>query len=679
MRTSVTWVNDYLDRPASAEEQADLLTAAGLNFDGRDTADNGEVWQEIETTSNRGDCLCHVGMARELCAMSGRTLKAPTAQPRATGPAASTLVRVENHDHDNCPLYTARVIRGVKVGPSPAWMQDRLRAIGQIPRNNLVDCTNFVLFELGQPTHVFDLDTLKGGLIAVRAARKGERFLPIGEGAAELELRQGDLVIADAERPVAIAGVKGGALTAVTERTVNVLLEAAAFSPRAVRHASRGLRISSDSSYRFERMVHPAEVNAAADRLAALILETAGGELCGGVVSAGAPLPPPRTVELRHSRLCAVLGIAVPLEEAVRALDTLGFAPVVRGDAIVCTVPQRRTDVEREVDLIEEICRIHGLDRIPVRDSIQVRVTPTQPTVVAPRAVKDLLVGMGFVEAVTHTLVSERHARPFASTTAPLLRVEDERAGGAPILRPSVLPSLLEVKRRNADSGTPQLRLFEFARTFEVAGQPPAPGERAVVAMVCDEPREDCLRWLRGACERTLRMLVGAHASIEFTPVPEPARAPHYAVQAHVRVAGTPIGSIGILAPTALAAFGLDGPVAAAELELASLFAGYPPDARAEALPSFPAIDRDVSAIVPETVAWSEVEQVVRQSRMPWFESVSFVGTYRGKQVGAGRKSVTLRVVFRAGDRTLRRDEVDGAMAELGKSLTASLGAEIRG
>lgn len=677
MRTSVTWVNDYLDRPATAEEQADLLTAAGLNFDGRDTAENGEVWQEIETTSNRGDCLCHVGMAREVCAMSGRTLKAPTLERKSPGPAAAKFIRVSNEDHVGCPRYTARVIRGVTVRPSPEWLQRRLRAIGQIPRNNLVDCTNFVLFEMGQPTHVFDLDTLKGAEIHVRHARAGERFLPIGEGAAEVALRAGDLVIADAERPVAIAGVKGGALTAVTEGTTNILLEAASFSPAAVRAASRGLRISSDSSYRFERGVHAAEIEAASARLAALILETAGGELCDGVVEAGAPIPSPRTIELRPARVNALLGLVVPLQEIEDALRTLGFAPVVRGNVVVCTVPPRRIDIEREVDLIEEICRIHGLDRIPVRDSIKLRVTPVQPAVAALRSVKDLLVGMGYVESVTHTLVSERHAAPFCPANQTLLRVEDERAGGAPMLRPSVLPSLLEVKRRNSDNGTQHIKLFEHAHVFS-ADAKGAPVERTTLAMLSDEPADDNLRSVRGACERVLRALAGNHASLTLTPASSSDRASYFSVQAHMSVNNARVGSLGLLTPAALSAFGVEGPMAAAELELTPLFANFPPESRAQQLPAFPGIDRDLSAIVNDSVPWSDVERVVATLKLPWFESLSFVGTYRGKQIGAGRKSVTMRLMFRAADRTLRRDEVDSSIAALGKELAVQLGAEIR-
>ncbi len=679
MRTSVTWINDYLDRPATAEEQAELLTAAGLNFDGGEVAENGEPWQEIETTSNRGDCLCHVGLARELCAMSGRHLKTPAAAPKATGTPAARHVTVRNDDPAACPRYTARVIRDVKVGPSPEWLQRRLRAIGQIPRNNLVDCTNFVLFELGQPTHVFDLDLLRGPELRVRRAAKGEAFLPIGEGAAEVTLKGGELVIADAERPVAIAGVKGGAATAVTNDTTNIVLECATFDPMAVRQASRGLRISSDSSYRFERGVHPAQLDEALDRLVALILETAGGELCDGTLEAGAPLPAPRKVSVRRSRVTAVLGVQIPVEEVMRCLDTLGFSPVLRGDAIDCSVPPRRLDVEREIDLIEEICRIHGLDRIPMKDALSVRVAPVEPQVAAPRAAKTLLVGLGFVESITHSLVSERHAAPFVHAGQAALRIDDERAGGTPILRPSVIPSLLEVRRRNADAGVNPLRVFEFASAFALH----ADGrhqERALVTLVSDEPTDadGAMRWMRGACERTLRLLAGDAPALAVTAVPAAERAPWYAVEARLELGGRPVGTYGLLTPAALAPFGLEGTIAAAELDLHPLYAAYPPDARAAALPSTPAIERDVSAIVAETVTWAQVESIVRGLKLPHFESVAFVGTYRGKQTGAGRKSLTLRVTFRAPDRTLTREDADAAMATLSAALSSQAAAEIR-
>ncbi|MFZ9914521.1 MAG: phenylalanine--tRNA ligase beta subunit-related protein, partial [Phycisphaerales bacterium] len=307
------WLNDYLEPPASADEQAAALTSAGLPFDGGDTAENGEPWQEIETTSNRGDCLCHVGMAREVAAVTGRRVREPQVTLAPSAEQASTLVKVRNHEHAMCPLYTARVIRGVKVGPSPEWLQRRLVAIGQQPRNNVVDATNFVLFELGQPTHVFDLATLAGGEIHIRRATQDEPFLPLGADAKEVKLCPSDLVIADRDRPVALAGVKGGAMASVTEATTDLVLEAATFDAVAVRNASRRHAIASDSSYRFERLVHAAEVNAAADRLAALIIELAGGTLCAGVVSDGAALPAARTITLRPSRAHRILGFDIPV------------------------------------------------------------------------------------------------------------------------------------------------------------------------------------------------------------------------------------------------------------------------------------------------------------------------------------------------------------------------------
>lgn len=694
MRTSVTWLNDYLDPPATADEQAELLTGAGFPLDGKDTAENGEPWQEIEITSNRGDCLAHLGFAREICAVSGRKLKAPNATlPATTGgttggatgrPTAASLVKVTNERPDLCPLYTARVIRGVTVKPSPEWLQRRLIAIGLVPRNNLVDATNFILFELGQPTHVFDLATLAGSEIRIRMANAKEKFLPIGEGAAEVELRANDLVIADRDRAVAIAGIKGGALTAVRDSTRDILIEAASFDPVAVRASSRALRISSDSSYRFERGVHPAEVDAAADRLVALILELAGGELAAGAVRAGAAIPAPRVVTVRPARCRAVLGIDLATDTMVRRLDALGFAPKldVAADRITCTVPARRIDIEREIDLIEEICRTNGLAAIPVRDTIAVRVQGAQPHIAARRATKDLLVGLGFVECVTHSLVSEHAAQPFVPAGGGLLAVDDERAGAEPALRPSLLPSLLRVRRHNLDNGVETLNVFECASTFAhgTGGGGSAHVETPVVAFLVDgagnspAERDECYRTARGTVERLARLLLGPAATVDVAPATSSALEPAGAVS----INGTRVGTIGLVAPAILKQFGLERPAAAAELALEPFFKAYPPDTRAAAMPAFPATDRDVSAIVDERVTWASIVACVEALRLPNLESVAHVVTYRGKQTGTGKKSVSARLVFRAADRTLTGDEVDASVAKAISALQASLGAEIR-
>lgn len=687
MRTSVAWINDYLEPRADAEEQASVLTRVGLAFDGREPLDDGDTAQEIETTSNRGDCLCHLGLAREIAAATGRRLKSPATSTTSGARRASESVRVSVEDTTGCPRYTARIIRGVKVAPSPEWMQRRLRAIGQIPRNNLVDCTNFVLFELGQPTHVFDLATLRGNEIRVRRARAGERLLPLGEGASPLTLVADDLVIADAERPVALAGVKGGAECAVTPTTTDVLLEAATFDGPLVRAMSRRHRITSDSAYRFQRGVHAADIDAPAARLAALILETAGGVLEAGVVEAGAPLPPSRVVEVRPARVRALLGIDLPTSRMMELLEALEFAPMEHGDRIACTIPPRRIDLEREIDLVEEIVRTHGLDALPMRERLEVRPSATQPMIMARRAVRQTLVGAGLVESVTHTLVSERAATAFLPAGQAPLRIDDERAGGEPILRPSVIPSLLQVRRRNADAGVSPLDLFEFGSAFHLDGGEHR--EREVLGLVMDagepgKPPTDAtaaagFRRLRGVLEQLARRLVGGQVAFELRRdesralAPAPALAPAAAVIWN----NERIGVAGILLDDVRSRFGVDVPIVAAELEIRRLLDRYPPDVIAEAMPAFPAIERDLSVLVAEQVTWAEVERVVRAAQAPRLEHVAFVGVYRGAQTG-GRKSLTLRLHFRDPARTMRREEADEAIATVVTALAGSLSAELR-
>ncbi len=691
MKTSPTWLNDYLEPPLSPAEQAEILTAVGFPLDGQGRADGAdEDWQEIEITSNRGDCLAHLGFAREIAAATGRTLKEPAVRAGAGLTPASSLVTIRNERPDLCPLYTARVIRGVTVRPSPEWLQKRLRAIGLVPRNNLVDATNFVLFELGQPTHVFDLATLAGKEITVRNARDGEAFLPIGEGAAEVKLRAADLVIADRDRAVAIAGVKGGALTAVRDSTRDVLVEAASFDPVAVRATSRALRIASDSSYRFERGVHPADVDAAAERLVALILELAGGELAAGSVRAGRDPAPPRRVNLRPDRCRAILGIPIADAEMERRLATLGFAPVRQADgSFACTVPARRLDVDREIDLIEEVCRLGGLDAIPAGDSIRVRVPPFQPKVAGRRAVKDLLAGLGLVECVTHSLVAEKAAKPFVPAGGGLLEVDDERAGGEPALRPSIVPSLLRVRQRNLDEGCQRLDLFEYASTFVGVGHEHQAHnehrERRMLAILVDPPegsldRDATFRRLRGVIDRLAAMLAGHDAEVAVRAVArgDDGGCGWLEPEAIATVAGTPLGRFGLVTRDLLKAYGLEHPVAAAELDLEALLERYPPEIRTSGAPAFPAADRDISAIVDERVTWAELTATIRGLSIPELERIDLVSTYRGKQTGAGRKSVSMRLSFRAADRTLTGDEIEAATARAIAALVAERQAEVR-
>ncbi len=682
MRTSVKWINEYLSSPATAEEQAAVLTAVGFPCESSEPVAGNDTAQEVETTSNRGDCLSHLGLAREIAAATNRTVQLPRINAPRSKEAASGAVSVQNHEPQRCPRYTARVIRGVKIGPSPAWLQERLIAIGQIPRNNVVDCTNFVLFEYGQPSHVFDLATLVGSEIHVRSAKAGEDFLPLGDGAKPIKLVGGELVIADSQRPVALAGVKGGALTAVTESTKDVVIEAAAFDPVAVRRTGRSTRIASDSSYRFERGVHPAEVDEPAERLVSLILETAGGTALEGSVTAGPPLPPPATVQLRIDRLNSVAGFAIEQEEIIRILNVLGFMPRLSGQVIACTAPPRRIDVTREIDLIEEVVRLIGLDRIPMNDRVSIRPVGPQPEVDAVRAAKNCLAGLGYVETVSPTLISERAASPFVTGTTTTLRIEDERALGEPILRPSLLASLLQSLKLNRDRGNANVRLFEYASTFWLAAQ--RHQERRMMGIVVGETGDAELlyRLIRGAVERLARELRGSHVRLDVRTNPadgfESVAASALDPVGYLLIDESVVGVLGLVNAKTLAAVGLDAPIAAAELDWALLARNYPPTPRAQPLANSPTLDRDLSVILANNVTWAQLESTVRAAELPHLESISFVGNWRGKKIGEDRKSVTFRLDFRAANRTLKREEIDPHVARLVEILTTQLNGEIR-
>lgn len=688
MRASLRWLNSLLDSPVTLEEAAERLTLAGFPVEHWETTDDGDTALEVELTSNRGDCLSHLGLAREIAATTGRRAIDPASdapqfitehlsrRSASAGPTTAPSLTVSNEDHLACPVYSAHVIRGVRVVPSPDWMQSRLRAIGQVPRNILVDATNYVLFELGQPTHVFDLRTLAGPAIVVRRARAGETLLPIGEGAAPVTLRASDLVIADAATPVAVAGVKGGAPTAVTDATTDIVVEAATFDPRAVRSASRGLGLASDSSFRFERGVEAAQVGRAAARLVQLILTHAGGMLDGPPHSAGAAIAPPRTVSLRVARCSALLGSAITADDIVRFLAPLGLQPRIDGATVVCQIPPERIDLTREVDLIEEVARLRGLDAVPTHQRITIRTHAPEPVVQATRAAKDLLAGLGYLETVTHTLVTERAAASHVATADGLLRVEDERAL-APILRPSLLASLLEVLATNTDRAGERPLLFEVARQFQLDGathREPVTLALLHPSSVGERDGASCYRALRGSVERVVRAIVGANAVIEEESSP----AAGYSPSATISVDGRVIGRIGLVGRGALKAAGVDGPVAAAELEFLESVRAFPPEVRVRALPTFPASDRDLSLVVPLSVRWRAIHAHVTALGLANLEAADFVTTFCGAQIGAGRKSVTMRLKFRAPDRTLKREEVDAETARATESLRSALGAEVR-
>jgi phenylalanyl-tRNA synthetase beta chain len=673
MKISLDWLNAYLDRPTTGDEVAEVLPRQGFPVETREPVAGGDEMLDVEVTSNRSDCLSHVGVARELAAGTGRKLQRPDhTLPPAGHEAAHDLTSVTNDAADLCPYYSARVIRGVKIGPSPAWLVKHLQAIGQASVNNVVDVTNYVLHELGQPLHAFDMARLAERRIVVRKAKQGEMFTAIDGSKHELHSHM--LVIADAKQPVAVAGVMGGLDSEITDSTTDVLLEAAAFAPLSVRRTSRKLKLQSDSSYRFERGVDPAGIDIASERAARLIVELAGGALVKGVIREGELDTLPRQISMRVERCNQILGIELSPQQMVKLLDQLKLSPELSSDkaSITCSVPPFRLDLEREIDLIEEIARLHDLSNIPVNDRLSLIVRSTQPIVKARRVLRNVMVAHGYHETITFSFVSPKLGKPFVDTDNEAVMIEDERRKAEPMLRPSLLPSLLTCRKSNQDVGNHGVRLFETASVWQKQGGKIV--EFRKLAMLCDvADHSERVREVRGCVEELVASLCGKVA-LTFAPVDDA----NYLAAAAILLDGQRVGVVGQLAATAQKAFELQGAVVAAELDLPVLLEKYPPRAVLRDLPRFPGIERDLSVVVEEAVAWDAIREQVLSTKPEMMETLDFITTYRGKPIEKGRKSVSFRMLFRDPRKTLRHEQVDPQVAAIAERLKTKLGAELR-
>jgi len=429
MIVSWNWLKEYVDLSMSVDELTERLTLSGLNLEGVEKIGDDDVAIDLEVTSNRPDCLGHIGVAREIAVLWNHSLKHPPAAPASAGPSATDQTSVTVTSPDLCPRYTARILRGVKVGPSPDWLVARLQSLGIATINNVVDISNFVMMECGQPLHVFDFAKLAGSKIIVRKATPGEKFLAINH--QEYELSPDACVIADANRPVALAGVMGGADTEVSNTTTDLLIESADFAPLSVRNTARRLNLQSPSSYRFERGVDPEGIDWASRRCCELILELAGGELAEGMVDVAQPAAPREEVKLRFDQLPRILGITVPEAEVRKILTDLGNRETHACDKCVKVVPPTwRADLTREIDLIEEIARIHGYEKIPEDAGVKMVASKrTREDRVLDR-VRDAMVGAGFDEAITLSAVDHTWSEVFRcwsdaeplTTSTPILR-----------------------------------------------------------------------------------------------------------------------------------------------------------------------------------------------------------------------------------------------------------------
>lgn len=665
------------DRVKPGEPLADALKIEDVVFD-------------LDVTPNRADLLSHFGLAREIAALWG--LSAPKYSVRlevARRPAADA-VGLSITAQERCPLYAGRVIEGVRVGPSPDWVQRRLLALGQRPVSNVVDATNLILLELGQPLHAFDLDRLAGPRIEVRTARSKER-LRLLDGTA-LELDEDDLVIADAERSVALAGVMGGADSEVGDGTTRLMLESAWFQPAGVRRTAKRHGLHTEASHRFERGVDPEMVQTALDACAALIVELAGGEVLSGRVAVDVREGEAPIVSIRPARAELLLGRPVGRSEIRKALRRLGLrsAPgqANKGE-LRFVVPSWRRDLEREVDLIEEVARLGGYDEIPVTmpaaaPAVRGEAFRPRPERLARRA----LAGIGFREAVSLGFSSSRDAEIFGVAERSVVSLRNPLGEETRHLRFSLLPGLLAATRRNQDAlpSITDLRLFELGRAFRWSGDArDLPEERSRLALLmrgrrrpgswADPGEATDVFDLIGALELTCERIDRPKPRIERDDVP----------WLHPRAAGRLVegdrflGRFGQLHPDVMDAYGLEGPpVFVAEIDLEPLFEESERPTFRPLAPHPPA-QRDLSFFIDRERPAQGVLDTIRRVGAPRdLESVDLFDVYEGRGVPDGRRSLAVALVFRAPDRTLTDAEVDETQAEIVKALEAEHAIALR-
>ena len=675
MRVLLSWLREHLDGAADADLLAARLTDLGFLVEVREPVGDDEAW-DLEITTNRPDAMNHRGLAREAAAAGVGTLKPLAAACAEAGPPAAEFARVRVEDEAGCPRYCARLIRGVRVAPSPAWLAERLERCGIRPINNVVDATNFVLLDLGQPLHAFDLARLAGGEIVVRRARPDEPLTTL-DGVARA-LTADDLVIADRDRAVAIAGVMGGADSEIGPATSDVLLESATFDPLTVRRTARRHALSTEASFRFERGADRAMARTAADVAAALIVRLAGGEVASGVLDSAPRLLPPRAIGLSLARLSAFTGCNVPGDFVVRVLAALGLAPAVDGDRVVCAVPTWRVDLELAEDLYEEVLRHFGYNNVPSRlpamgGEAGARLGSWPLTERARQA----LAAVGAAEALTYSFVAaETEAAtarsPLAAGGGPVA-VDNPLSARMAVMRRSLLAGLVEAAAGNQRRGAERVLLGEVGRAFFSDGTKVREEERLALALggvagPWDAPRPADFAELKGLVEGALAAL--GLAAAEWRPTGAAVLAPGSG--AEIVRDGRVVGIAGRLADDVAALLEVPAPLWVAEIDLtaavaAGVVAFAPP-------PRFPAVVADLTIRHRLDLPYERLAAAARAAGPVWLESVAPVVRYQGEGVGPDEVKTTLRLTYRHPERSLTQDEVNAAHFVVMDVLARQLG-----
>lgn len=644
---------------------------------------------EIGLTPNRADCLSVIGIAREIAAKLGTSIRHPAFALVETGEPIGSKASVEIIDADLCPRYTARYISGCRIAPSPRWLVDRLTAVGMRSINNIVDVTNYVLLEYGHPLHAFDFELLAGGRIVVRRADDGERFTTLD--GQERVLNSRDLTIRDAEKGVALAGVMGGGNSEIKENTATILLESAYFNPTAIRLTSKRLGLHTESSHRFERGTDVNLLTRALDRAAYLIAELAGGSVARGIIDIYPQAVPPREVRVRLDRVNQLLGLSLSIDEVRGIFQNLEFTASTEAPGILSvTVPSFRVDIEREIDLIEEVARLYGYEKIPVTMPVA-RVISDRPTrhQRLERVVRTHLVSEGFNEVINFSFVApevcDKLLLPGDDSRRSQVLIKNPLVAEQSVMRTTLLPSLLATAAANINYREVNLRLFELRRVYlPVSGQE-LPAEPLCVAGLLSG-RRDPEGWTqgkemvdfydaKGVVENLLWALKVA-GPVFSASEPEPFYHPGKCCR--VSVNRTIIGSFGEIHPDVQENFGIDQPLFYFELDFEKLVAAVSDKVAISPPSRYPDVARDIAMLLAEELSASDVQQCIEGLRIKEVEDMLIFDLYRGEHVPTGMKSLAVRIRYRASDRTLTDEEVTRLHQRVVTALVTKLNAAIR-
>ena len=679
MIVSWNWLKDYVPLEMSVAEVEQRLMMAGLNHEGTDTLSD-DVAIDLEVTSNRPDCLGHLGVAREISVLFDLPLQTPAATPQATGPAVGGLASIEIECPHLCYRYTGRVIRGVKVGPSPEWLVSRLRAVGLAVVNNVVDVTNYVLLECGQPLHAFDFSRVDSAQIIVREAHANEEFLAIDHRTYKLE--PGMCVIADAARSIALGGVMGGADTEVSNQTTDLLIESAEFAQLGIRTTARKLNLHSPASYRFERGVDPVGVEWASKRCCELLLDLAGGELAEGVVEVGRDVPTRPKVVLRFPQLARILGIEIGRAEVARILQSLGNEITDEDSGKVEVIPPSwRRDLTREIDLVEEVARIHGYEKIPEDVAVPMWPSHRSDSERVAKTIRRVLVAAGFDEAITASLVPREWSESFSpwSDAEPIVSLTPMKGiladapkdlGQAELIRRSLIPSLLEARRYNESVANPSAELFELGKVY-LPREDALPLEQWTLGIVSGVGYQR----LRGVIEDLLDAM-GSQHTLQSAARQMDLLDTH--LSSELTLGNELLGFLGPVASDSLSKFNLRANAVVAELRIATL------EESAVLIPQYhqpspyPAMSRDLNLIVGDRITWAQLARTVNESSGELLESLDYQETYRDSvKDGPNTKRLLFSLTLRSATRTLTNEEADAVRDQVVEACAREFSAKL--